>query len=82
MTLSLVPIIPVYTPSTGLSFSPRVTDNSGHDSDQAIARLAVVNSSREETLAERKLRYGLYLGVIQRHERQIRFGTLVEADAA
>lgn len=31
-------------------------------------------------MAERKLRYGLYLGVIQRHERQIRFGTLVEAE--
>lgn len=31
-------------------------------------------------LAERKLRYGLYLGAIQRHERQIAFGELIEAE--
>lgn len=31
-------------------------------------------------MAEKKLRYGLYLGVIQRHERQISFGALVEAE--
>lgn len=29
---------------------------------------------------ERKLRYGLYLGAIQRHERQIPFGELIEAE--
>jgi hypothetical protein len=31
-------------------------------------------------LSDRKLRYGLYLGAIQRHERQIAFGELMEAE--
>jgi hypothetical protein len=31
-------------------------------------------------LSEHKLRYGLYLGAIQRHERQISFGALAEAE--
>lgn len=31
-------------------------------------------------MAERKLRYGLYLSAIQRHERQIGFGALVAAE--
>ncbi len=31
-------------------------------------------------MSDRKLRYGLYLGAIQRHERQIAFGELVEAE--
>lgn len=31
-------------------------------------------------MSERKLRYGLYLGAIQRHERQIAFGAVVEAE--
>ena len=31
-------------------------------------------------MSDRKLRYGLYLGAIQRHERQIAFGELMEAE--
>ncbi|MFA7293295.1 MAG: DUF1538 domain-containing protein [Rhodocyclaceae bacterium] len=31
-------------------------------------------------MSEHKLRYGLYLGAIQRHERQISFGALAEAE--
>lgn len=41
----------------------------------------MVNSMHwEAILSEHKLRYGLYLGAIQRHERQISFGQLVEAE--
>ena len=32
-------------------------------------------------MSEHKLRYGLYLGAIQRHERQIGFGQIVEAES-